>query len=269
MANLRIVYNNVADTATIAATTQAGGLGPSNLQTDVKSEVYRATSTSAMFTLTWTGVKNVACVAFPFSSLSSAATMRVRLYTNVGDSVPFFDTGNKAACAGFTGTVTGVNGYAFAGGAYASTWFASQACKQVIINLDDATNPLGYIEAGRLVVGDYFSPTNNAAYSPMLTIMDNSKTERTDSGDLRSERGSMHKTLTFNMEYMSATERNSIWNIMRGNGMYSPVYVSLLPESTDPQEEQMYQVYGKLSKAAGLSYLFVNQFVSSMDIEEV
>ena len=48
--NVRIIYDNAADRATITASSTAGVLVASNMQDDRKSVVWRSTSTSATIT---------------------------------------------------------------------------------------------------------------------------------------------------------------------------------------------------------------------------
>lgn len=270
MANLRVVYDNAANSSTISASTTAGSLAASNLLTDVKAEVWRSTGTSASVTLTWVNSKTISCVSLPFSNLSAAATMNVKVYTNAADGSPAYQTGNVLCSIGTSSTNPGVNQLAFGGGTYATVWLPPVNGKKVVVDISDSGNSLGYLEAAKIVVGNYWTPEYNAEYDAAISIADRSTSTRTDAGDLYTERGSMSKTLSFDLQFLSTADRNQVWNIMRSNGTFSPVFVSLIPESTDDYAgEQMYQVYGKLSNALGLAYRFINQFSTTIEIEEV
>jgi hypothetical protein len=269
MANLRVVHDNAALTATLTASSTAGGLVAANLQSYQKSIPWRSVGTSATLTLAWTTTKAIACVVLPFSSLSSTATFRVRCYTNVGDSVAVLDTGTpKLAAAGFTDTPQGVNSFAYGGGSYGCIWFNPTSCKQVVLDIVDTGNPLGYIEASAIVAGNYWTTAENAEYGATMEYADTTNNTRSDSGDLQSDRGTLHKVMSFSMDFMSPTERNSFLSIMK-RGTNTPIYVSLIPLADDPVEEQMHQVYGRFSSVARMSYTFLNQFGSSIDIEEL
>lgn len=275
MSNLRIVYDNVADNATLAASSTAGSLIVDNLKTDIKSEIWRSTGTSATITLTWSPGEIIGMLAMPFCSLTAAATFRVRAYITAADALPAVDTGVQMACPGTPfgewewGMVPlGVNAYSYGGGTYGVIWFPASAYEKIVLDIDDSSNPLGYIEASRIVAGAYWSPVNNTEYGAEITLVDTSKQERSDAGDLKTDRGTLHKVLSFDLSLMPSTDRNALWNILRGNGMYSPIYVSLTPESTDSTEEQIFQVYGKLSKQSPIRYQFINQFNTSVEIEE-
>lgn len=269
MANLRIVYNNAADRATLSATAGVGTLVPANLLTDIKSEVWRTSGTTATITMTWTVAEMVSAVALPFCSLSSTATMRVRGYTNTADAVAVKDTGTNIACPGGGGVPQGVNTYAYAGGAYAVTWFAPVAVKKVVIDIVDTGNALGYIEAARVVAGTYWSPENNADYGVQVTMNDMSKHERSDAGDMRTERGAMFKKVSLDLAMMPAVDRNAVWTISKTNGMYKPVFFSLSPASSDAMEEQTFQLYGKAAQQGSVRYQFDNQYNTTIELEEI
>ena len=104
MANLRIVYDNAANRATVAASTTAGTLTASNLLTDIKSQVWRSIGTSATLTLEWDDAEMVGMVSLPFASLTSEATIQVLGYLYTTDSNPLFDTGEQFACPSAFGT---------------------------------------------------------------------------------------------------------------------------------------------------------------------
>jgi len=79
----------------------------------------------------------------------------------------------------------------------------------------------------------------------------------------------MYKTISLDLNFMPASDRDALWKILRSNGLFKPVYFSLTPQATDKLEEQMFQVYGKLSRTSAIQYQFVNQYSSKLEIEEV
>jgi hypothetical protein len=275
MNNLRVVYDNAADRATLSASSTAGGLVVNNLLTDFKSEVWRSTSTTATLTITWATAEIIGMVALAFCSLSPLATFRVRGYAHAADTTPLIDV-TGYACEGSDLTSfnwgsepLGVNAYSYGGGTYGVLWFTQDAYEKLVIDIVDNTNTLGYIEASRVICGSYWSPTYNAEYGVQVGITDNSKQERTDAGDLRTDRGTIAKTLSFDVSFLTSQDRNKVYNILRGNGLFRPIYVSLTPEADDPTEEQVFQIYGKMSRQGSIKYQFINQFSSTIEIEEL
>lgn len=276
MSNMRVVYDNAADRATLSASTTAGGLVVGSLLTDIKSEVWRSTAATAQLTVTWPTAEIIGMVALPFCSLSSGALLRVRGYALAADTTPIFDTGSQIAAApppfdawGWGSEPLGVNAYAYGGAAYGIIWFTLSTVQKLVIDLDDSSNSLGYIEASRLVTGSYWEVINNAEYGVELGVGETSKHDRTDAGDLRTDRGVTYKTMSLDLSIMPITDRNNMWRIMRGNGMTRPVYLSLVPETADAFEEQIYQIYGKLSRQSSIRYQFVNQYATKLEIEEI
>ena len=79
MNNMRILYDNAADRATVTASSTAGALVAANLLTDRKSEVWRATGSTASIYAVWPSGATMQAVALPFCNLSPTAMLRVRL----------------------------------------------------------------------------------------------------------------------------------------------------------------------------------------------
>lgn len=274
---LRVLYNNALQRATLSASSEAGSLVVDNLRTTIKQEVYRATGTSATLTAIFPAAEFIGCVSFPFCNYTSAASIRVRGYTNVGDASPSFDTG--AVLAGqYTplglfdwGTQPlGVNAFSYGGAKYATIWFPIKAVKKLVIDIVDTSNPAGYVESGCLVMGSYFSPKKNFDYGASISIIELSKHERNHAGNLRTERGPRSRDMNFDLKYMDKDDRNELWNIFIGNGMTVPMLISLMPEEVgDPIGEQMFQLYGKLSQQSRLTFQSFGTFQAPVKIEEV
>lgn len=272
---LRIVYNNAANRGTVTASSTAGSLVASNLLTDSKADTWRATGTSATITTIYTVAELVSMVALPFCNLTSSATFRVKCYTNSGDVTPVLDTGVVLAAAptplgmwDWGNVPMGVNAYSYGGASYGRVWFTTQAVKKVELIISDPTNPSGYIEASRLVMGAYWSPENDAELSPQWIPVENSNHERSDAGDLRTDIGTLNKKLQLTLPVMTAADRNTMMNILRGNGMSRPIYLSLFPQDDDSSNEQAFQVYGKLAQQTGVTLSNWNLYSTTIEIEE-
>lgn len=275
MANLRVVYDNAADRATITASSTAGNLVASNLKSDYKSEVWRSTATAAQLTIIYPTAEMIGMVALAFATLSSAATFRVRGYALTSSPSPLYDvTGNACPSVEFDTLAWGLdplgaNAYSYGGATYGIKWVPLNNVQKIVLDIVDST-PLGYIEASRLITGTYWTPDYQAEQGAEVGVVDTTKNERTDAGDLRSDRGTVHKTLSFDLNFLTNNDRNKLFNILRGNGMFRPLYVSLVPESSlDVTGEQIFQIYGKLSKSGAMKYQILNQFSSTLEIEEL
>lgn len=279
MPNMRIVYNNAAKRSTITADQTIGNLAATNMLTDLKGEVWRGSNSNARtITLTWGSVEAVSCVVLPFCSLSATSTIRVRGYSDVALTNLLFNTGYVlAAPSSLIGAAAdwgvlpfGVNAYSYGGSSAAAVYFAPANVQGLVIDILDTSNPLGYIEVGCIVVGAYWSPTYNVQYGEVqVEVNDSSKHERSDAGDLFTDRGVITKAMNLTLQHMPAGDRDYIWRILRGNGMGKPVWISISPESSDKMEEQEFSIYGKLSKGSALQYQFMGQFQTSLQVEEL
>lgn len=276
--NIRILYDNVIDSATLTASTTTSGFPVTNLQKEQKGFVWRSTTTSATVTAVWTSTQTLSAVVLPFCNLTSSSTIRIKLYTNAADSIPVLDTGIIPSGA-YTPTdlwggwsnisTSGVNAYNYGGGTYARAWFTSTPCKKVEIILADSTNPAGYIELSRIVCGSYWSPSVDVEFGINLSYLDTSEQSRSESGNLITSNGTIHKTMDFNLGSIVETDRNKALSILRGNGLRKPLFISVFPEDSDTVKEQNYQIYGKLNNLSSITHQFYALYSLPLTIQEI
>ena len=255
MPNLRIIHANYIDRATSLAASGSvvGTLVAANMQTDRKIEVHRSSATSVTYTATWTGGVSIGGVSLPATNLTSAATIRVRLYSDTACTALLQDSGTITACPGlttgpWTWTATyNANAFAYGYVSKAVAWFAANQAgvKGMKIDLADATNPAGYIDCARIVCGPWWSPAINADTSSISpAIVDDSTNARTDGGDLNTDRATMHEELPLRLAMLTEAERSHLAQLMRSNGVWKPVFISLMPGAGTAAEQDL-MLYGK------------------------
>jgi hypothetical protein len=273
---MRVVYDNVGDVATLTASNQAGSLVATNLQIDDKGQVWRSTGTAASLTAVFTTAKTINMVALPFTNLTSSATMRIRGYTLSGDASPAWDiTAGPcvilpfAARADGSGVPLGANKFAYGQFSTACRWFTGGAVQKVVVDLADGTNPSGYIEAARIIMGDYWTPSYNPDYGAAVTYADNTKNDRSDAGSLLSDKGIRYRKMTLTMSLMKPVDRQKMKDIFRINGMSDPVFISLFPQDADPDLEDSHMLYGKLATMSAIALSSFSRYAWPIDIEEV
>jgi hypothetical protein len=271
--NIRIVADNAIDRATLTASSTAGALIVSNLLTDKKSEVWRATSTSATLTATWTDSESISCVALPFCNLSPTATIRVRGYSDTAGTVQVLDTGTVSACPapavvprGWT-AAQAASAYAYGGGAVARCWFTAVSVKRLVIDIVDTSNLQGYIEAAFLLAGAYWSPEKNASNIGM-TPVDLGQNYRTAADDLRTDAGTSHKTVQLELGRMTPADRAKLVGVLRNSRAY-PILVSGYPGSSDLELERDYTIYGKRSADSDVALQYAITYSTQIPIESV
>ena len=277
MANLRILHDNAANrVSSLTANTTSGSLAAANLLTDRKAEVHRATATSVTYTATWASPELMSMVALAFTNYTSTATIRVRAYTLAADVSPAVDTGAVLAC-GYSplglwpwGTVPlGVNAFSYGGGTYGRAYFTAGAYEKLVIDIVDVDQPLSYVEAARLIVGAYWAPEYNPGYGATARVNDTTANSRSQSGDLRSDVGTVSRSLPVDLERIVPTDRARLWNILRGSAKSGPVFISLFPEDDDPELEQAHQLYGKLASDLAISHPMFGNFSAPLEVEEM
>jgi len=275
MPNMRVITNNAADRTTLTASTVAGALVAANLLTDRKSAVWRSTGTSATLTGTTTTTETAACVHLPFCNLSPTATIRVRLYSDTAGTTLVLDTGvvlaSPAAAIALRGwtAAAAASAYSYGGGAHARIWFAATSWKRFVVDISDASNLQGYIEAARLVVGPYWSPIYNAAMGASIRQVDSSRHYRTDAGELLTDAGSKYRSMQLDLNNMAAVDRKAFIDILRGCGMVYPILVSLFPSDSDVELERDHTIYGKLTDLSAMKITQYNAYSSSLEVEEI
>jgi len=271
MSNLRVIHQNLADTATITATA-AGTYLATNMQTDLKSQFHRSTSTTATYTLTWTANQTISAVVLPCTNLTNTATIAVTLQSST-DNVNYTNivtqSATTAAASTQIGQFTTPTGNLFAYGAVTKTahWFAQAYTnvRRVTITLVDTNNPAGFIDCSRIICGHYWSPTYNASRNNLvLTVSDTSTTTRNDAGDLISEQGFVHDQLQLNLDVLTDNDRDTLLGITRRRGVSQNILVSVFPENRT-SNELSYLIYGKRSNSS-INYIIPGLTSTSLEI---
>lgn len=269
---LQIIPINLFDDATNTATSSAAGFEIANAETEYKNETWRSTSlASQTITSTWATSATVSCVGMAFTNLHAGSTIRIKLYTGSADTVPIMDSGiqtlNYAYSTPKGFSTIGLIAFAFGGGTYYSTFFADYSIKKCEIILTSPSNPDGYIEIGRIIIGDRFEPTYNARVGIDFTYPETTQIKRTKAGDQVINRGTQSKQITFDLERMPDTDRQSMVEIFRRSGLHNPIFICLQPDNTG-ELFQSGQIYGRKSDN-GVRYDFQNRHATKFTIEEI
>lgn len=271
MPNLRIIYDNRADAATVTASTTSGTLVAANMQTDYKGQCHRSTGTSVSYTLTWASDQTVRGVALPCTNLTSTATWRIRLYNS--SDVVIADSTAITAVTGLnlnlnSWTTRNVNSFFYGGASKSTYWFASSytTVRKCVIDLVDTSNPAGYIDCSRVVVGDYWSPQYNVDKGMTIDVVDNSAVERRDSGDFAVDRKFLNDTISFSFGLMTDSDRNELLKIIKLAGITKNILVSVLPGNSSQKAEQDFTLYGKRNNS-GFTYLVESFYSHQMTLE--
>lgn len=272
--NLQMLYKNDFDSASVAATSSASGYALSNTTINNKSSVWRSTSLSEQtISGDWGGTaKDISGLALAFSNLIEGSTVRLKLYQEVADTLPSYDSGVRTVWFAYDppdGFETiGLISFAFGGGTNFSMFFNEVAVKRFEIIVTSSGNADGYIEIGRVILGKAWSPTYNAEYGAQITPIDLSQISRTVGGDQKVDVRTMHKKMDFNLRYMPQTDKAALSAIVRKIGMRQPVFVSMYPNETD-EVFQAGNIFGRFESLSPFEHSLTNVYDTSITIEEI
>lgn len=257
---LRIVSTNLAATAaSLVASSTAGSLAASNLLTLRKAQVWRATGTSASLTLTWSAAVTCSLVTLPFCNFTAAATLRVRAYTLAADVTPALDTTAQPCCTSDAG------GWP----AYAVAWFAATSCEKLVIDIADGTNPAGYVQAGALIVGDYWQPDHGPALGATQGLVDDTRITRTDGGDPLAQAGARRRSLAIQLEAIPEADRAQLYAMRARCGVASPVFVSVFAGEGHSPREHAHQMWALFASSFDLGLPYFQLYGAELAFEEI
>jgi hypothetical protein len=180
-----------------------------------------------------------------------------------------YDSGIVPCVLNSLGSSKNVNEFSQGQGVYSRVWLNnSTSLNYLTIDFYDNNNSLGYLDASRLVVGTYWSPTYNTGFGLPKGSVDTTSNDRSEAGDLLTTRGIRYDTMSFEIPWMTVEDLTQFNYIRKLCGKTKPVYVSLFPEDSMPEKESSWQIYGNLTELEALTHNDPLLFSSSVSIEE-
>lgn len=178
MSNILLAGANVMDDAVVNSfTTETSGLPADNVLSEQPSKVWRTTSDASQQIIidlasTFTGVDFAALL---WTNLTTAADVRLRMgptLVSVGAGSPQYDSGtiNPITQSQIDISRRHYAGYDSAGD--------SNSVRYIKFEIDDAANPDGYLEIGRILISKAWQPSINMKYGASFGFNDDSKHKR-------------------------------------------------------------------------------------------
>lgn len=271
MSNIRILYNNIADLASVTTSTAISTeMGAANLLTEIKTEIFRSSTLTPTITYDWaSNVQNINCIILPCTNLTETATIRIKLYDL--SLTLIYDSGIVQAVRSnnlYNGALTyNVNLFSFGFFSKTALWLPSivPGVSKMEIILSDPSNASRYIDCSRVLSGVYWEPSYNIENGIQLNIIDESTTSRTNAGNLVSDRGFIYDRISFNYSLLTEEDKITLGNIIRNVGTNKNLFISLFPNATSKDEEHDFMIYGKRANSS-LTYKIFGFYNHSMDI---
>jgi hypothetical protein len=220
------------DAATLVASSTEGLLGVDHVQTIRPDQVWRATGDAAEY-ITWDFGEaiEVTAVVLLAHNLSAAATLRVRLAASAADvtASPAVDTGAVSAWpASGKPDDPGESPFSLVMPVNATAYRYGR------IDIVDAANPDGYVEAGRLYAGPAFVPLINVDINPSIGLISPDEAGRTAFGQAYGDnRGPAARVMQVPMSAIDEDELNDeLFELQRYCGLAKDFAFCLDPGAT-------------------------------------
>ena len=276
MPNLILMNKNVASRASLSATPVAPGMAAAAMLNDTKSHVCRAVGTDIEIVLTWDVAERIGGAHFPWCNGSPSTTIEVLGYSDKAGTSKVLDTGVRLACPARSREllppwtpVSAASAYAWGGGAHACAWFTNTSVKRLVIRLKDPGNLQGYLELGRIFVGEAFTPDENASYDPARTPVSNSESFYTDAGDRRSVKGTKRWRLSIELGSMTERDRSFICDLQVANDLDGPCIIDLYPGDSSAERSRDHRMYGPLVQTAAMRRPNFAQHATTLEWESM
>lgn len=239
---MRISYNNYVDSiqaSGITALTEAIGFVASNIQDQRLSMVWRSTSPSNQTVIINLGsAKDISIAAILNHNITSAATITIDA-----------NTSNSWGSPATTKTITYNAGIML-------NFFSSVSYQWWRFSIDDPTNVDGYIEAGKLWLGDYIDIDPSSLNDFSVRKNRNDKVKHGEGGQKFASIGIGWKEFEFTFPYSNYTMINKIetmydtvgnhsslifcnFDTLRGYSLVEPTYCSITNTINFKHSEKM------------------------------
>jgi len=125
------------------------------------------------------------------------------------------------------------------------------------------------LEVSRSYLGQTFKPTYNFSNGYDFVWLDDTKQYRTESGSLKSEIYGQYRTAKLNFSYLSKSDKNNLYDMVRIAGKRKDMAVSLFPEDADVERRYVYTFSAKMVKDPLVKEIKRNAFSAKLELEEV
>lgn len=285
--NLALIYEMYSDAAVLSGGSwQTGSLALDNLRMPYFAEVARSTnlsSNSTRFDVDLGAAYIIGGIVLGSTNATAAATARIRAYaTSAYTGAPIYDSGTVL----FPGTVLGSgllewedNGYwdgqtrEFTDNNKRSTLVHlptfPPSAQYWRIEISDPFNRAGFIEIGRLLMGEKWTPKYNYTYEGnSLDFEDLSRMEENAGGVRFYDQGPIRRSFTCSFDYLPDTQTyTDIYRMATRNGRRGQVVV--VPNPGDPDSFEAEAFIGTFGVLPSLRRNAFAAAATNLKIEEV
>lgn len=139
--------------------------------------------------------------------------------------------------------------------------------RHLTIEINDTSNPAGYVQIGRLFAGGGFQPKYNASYGLRDSWLDGSELSETDSGYTLAYLKRRRRAVSFELGWVTPDEAAIVHEIQRRQGLWGEVLY--LPDPSDQTKCQRYGMLGRMAELGPIDYPFYNMRAAAFSIREI
>ena len=241
MGNCIIASPNLIDGATLSGGSWTAGLPVANVQNRLLGKVARSTNAlvgSTKFTATFPAPVRADSIALVAHNLSETALFRI---TATG-----YDSGWQAAWAPLPSSYFDWEDDRWWGGLPSADiirlftptaiWMLPKLTESSTwtVEINDAGNPNGYVQIGRVFLGKRFQPVNNMSYGASIGFETGTTVEEAQSGAEYFDRRNGYRVARFTLEYLSQDEAmGSVLPLQRNAGIDGEVLFITDPDDLE------------------------------------
>lgn len=271
--------NRMVSGATLSGGSWESTLPLNNLLTTERAEIARSTdelTTSTKFTVDFGQARTIKALALLNHNISQVGSWRVKFGTTSGAGDIYTSDWQAAWFIPFgTGADEwesnawwGVPNDEYMGHPFMAPLLLNQSysTRYMTVEIDDTTNPDGYIQIGRVFAGEAFDPEYGPAYGLKQGWKDASKVETNDSGAPFVDQRRCLRTVSFDLPYVGLDDSAILYEFQRRSGTTREVMY--IPDKTDYQECQRYGFVGRMPDIQPQSYNYYRAKSLSITLEE-
>lgn len=241
-------HTNQIDTATLSGGAWAADYPITNLQNKRLARKARSTSTSATVVITLPAATDIGIVAVCSHNLTNAATVRVQIGA--------FDSG----------VVTVYPKQPFSRQDYAIP-FVTETASECTINIEDSTNPDGYVEFGRIFIGPTFAPSTCVDWGYSDGLISASTMQESLGGPEFFFDLSVRRSWQGQFSWLTDAEAAEFRRIMRLSDIGNEVY--WCGRSEDTAQAGEFWFLGRFSELSPIAYPYLSTHSVPISIREL
>lgn len=249
MANAAIVYENLADAATLSASSQILLAPVTNLQNEHVARKWRSRTSSAYVIVDLGAATSIDTVAI-IGLTSSTVRLRISTSDSTGVAGDLYDSTAEASDQDFKQAI----------------YVLGSSVSGRYLRFDLTHSSLEYVEAGRVVIGVRTAFTYNFGYDWSRSYVDPSVITKTRGGQTQIRPENTYQVLSITFPWLSVAEdAGFIDTISRVNAQKTDVLWLLDPESSDLPRNT---IWGLMTEAAPITQPYFQIFSKTVSIEE-